>query len=78
MLCFLFIGQPLVIISGRQTNITLWSYELRLVVNLLFSFSNIYHFKEPKGFSFYSCSLQLECGGREKSYVALSATLKPQ
>lgn len=78
MLCFLFVGQPLVIIAGRQTNITLWNYELRLVVNMLVSFNNIYHFKEPKRFSFSSCSLQLECGGREKNYVALSATLKLQ
>jgi len=76
MLCFLCVGKPLVIISGRQTNIILWNYELRLVVNLLVSFSNIYHYKQPKEFSAYSCSLQLECGGGENSYVALWATLR--
>jgi hypothetical protein len=68
MVCFLFVGKPLVIISGRQTNIILWNYDLRLVVNLSVSFSNIYRYKQPKEFSVYSCSLQLECGGGENSY----------
>lgn len=73
MLCFLCVGKPLVIISGRQTNITLWNYLLRQVMNLLVSFSNVYHYEQLKEFSVYSCSLQLECGGGENSYVARSA-----